>query len=140
MVVACSVLDAAEHWQPSWPATVREAARLWKRYNLAIIEGCDGVPPASYLRMHYESLLRNTAAELRRAIAFIGAEVPDETTLGAVVDANRFSVLRVKHADWRNGRFFRCGTSGEWAARFSKSDIRDFNEEAGDLLADFGYS
>ena len=138
--VACSLLDAAAHWQPSWPGTVREAAGLWKRYNLAIVDGCDGVPRSSYLRVHYESLLRDTATELRRTIAFIGAEVPDETTLASVVDANRFGVLRVKHADWRNGRFFRYGTSGEWTACFSKTDIRDFDEEAGDLLANLGYS
>jgi len=138
--VACSLLDAAAHWQPSWPTTIRDAARLWKRYNLAVTDGLARRQPDSSLRVHYEGLLLDTAAELRRTFAFIGAEALDDATITSIVDANRFDVLRARHASWREGRFFRYGASGDWINRFSANDDRDFNEEAGDLLADFGYS
>ena len=138
--VACSLLDAAAHWQPSWPHTIPAAARLWKHYNVAVADQCNKLQPTQYLRIQYEGLLREPAAELRKAITFVGAEMPSDTTVSAIVNANRFSVLRDKHASWRGGRFFRYGTSGEWVDRFSERDIHDFNEEAGDVLAALGYS
>lgn len=138
--VACSLLDAAMDWQPAWPTTVRDAARLWKRYNLAIVNGCESLRRESYLRVHYEGLLRDPVNELKRTVDFVGAEMLDDATVRAIVEANRFEVLQAKHADWRNGRFFRQGTSGEWRARFVPEDVREFNDEAGDLLAQLGYS
>ncbi len=97
------------------------------------------------LIVHYENLLSNPNAELKRMVDFIGIQATEEEIIQAV-HASRFDNMR--KIDQTKGRkynltgtdeFIRKGIKGDWQEQFTRDDIEFFNKREGKILIDLGY-
>lgn len=101
---------------------------------------------ARTLVVRYEDLLADTAAELARVAAFLGAR-PDDATLRAVVESNTATRMRSKEDDSallaRRKRndvpFVRRAAAGQWSESFDDDDLERFERVAGASLTRLGY-
>lgn len=152
--VAVSMMASSRSWNRPLPDAVRKAARMWRQY----VEGARAAAAfeGRYLEIRYEDLLAQTSAELRRVFEFLGLE-SSPAMCERIVEANRFAELRKTNAlsdaivfggeaARLFGRppepegFFRAGRTGGWREAMSPRDLRTFDEVAGDLMREMGYS
>jgi hypothetical protein len=138
--VACSIVDAAKHWQPAWPTGIPDALRMWVRYNETILRELEVVAPERRMLITYEQMLVSPRPLLCRAIAFAGGRELTDIEIQCTIDENTFVALRKKFGRTHEGHFFRHGQAGEWRERFSKAESRASAAIAGTLLSYFGYA
>lgn len=117
---------AAENWVHNLVETDR-AGREWY--------------PQGYLSLHYEALLRDPLAEMRRVWSFLGA-IPDLPELEAAVNQE---IATNPDADWQQEKATELasplekGTHGSWRELFTARDRAIFKQVAGQTLIDWGY-
>lgn len=98
--------------------------------------------PAQFHSVTYEALRARPEQELAKLFAFLGVDGAPET-VARVVEETRFQAMRKKsgqRAGANGNGFFRRGEVGDWRNHFSAADVRLFDELAGDLLKELGYS
>ena len=113
------------HWY--WgPTTVTEAAHEWRR---SVEAGLAAAPVLGdkLLEIRYEELLANLRPEIERIYAHVGLDGGVE----AAVEASQRSDNLGPQDD-------RVG-SGKWRDGWGRSERRDFERVAGDLLRELGY-
>lgn len=121
-------------------AELRRRARLWSEIIGGATEDGPKLLGDNYTEVKYESLLADTAKELKRLLIFLGAESSD--------DAVRQCVEKVRFERLTGGRqrgeedpsaALRKGIAGDWKNVFTEEDRQIFKEEAGNLLVKLGY-
>jgi len=112
--------------QPWGPDNVREAAEEWR----SSVEAGRAAAPAlgdRLVEVHYEDLLADASTEIPRLYAHIGLEGGiDEALAAAGEKAN------IGRHDKRVG-------SGKWREGWSRRELRDFEDVAGELVRELGY-
>jgi hypothetical protein len=113
----------------------------WDRHVQAWLERC----PMTPLCLRYEDLLQDTAASLRRVLAWT-AQTADEEAIGRAIERCRFSRLAAEEA--RSGfaerprqsvRFFRSGRAGGWRDTLTVSQAARIESEFGPVMRRMGY-
>ena len=91
--------------------------------------------------MRYERLVGEPIAETQRLLAAVGADARPNLAARCVERARfeRFSGGRPVGTE-DSTAFTRKGIIGDWMAVFTERDRRLFEEEAGELLTELGYS
>jgi hypothetical protein len=120
--------------------SLRRMAAEWNlRVGRTVEEGPD-LLGERYAQVRYEDLLESPHEEVRRLLAFLGAEAGDETVRRCVEAASfeRLSGGRERGEEDATS-FFRKGVAGDWRSVFTEGDRRVFEEEAGGLLVELGY-
>ncbi len=94
-----------------------------------------------YTEMRYERLVGEPIAETQRLLAAVGADARPNLAARCVERARfeRFSGGRPVGTE-DSTAFTRKGIVGDWMAVFTERDRRLFEEEAGELLTELGYS
>ena len=114
-------------WWKGAPATVTEAAILWKRYAEAALECISSHGP---YQVRYETLLRNPRRELTRLLTALGLPIDAvDDQIDACRDGKNIPIPGV----------FREGKMGGWRKLLTQEDVRSFADITGDLLVRFGY-
>lgn len=97
------------------------------------------------LLLRYEAMLDNPDGELRRALAYIGWDVPD-AVIDRAVAATRFDALQT--AETRDGfhekppvadRFFRRGKAGGWRDSLTDAQCARIEADHGGVMRQLGY-
>ncbi len=87
------------------------------------------------LKIHYEDLKQNTAAQLRIMFDFLEQRIT-EAEINSIADA--FDISKIKNKG--EGNHVRKGMIGAWKTDLSETDIATCNQMAGPLLEKIGYS
>jgi hypothetical protein len=119
---------------------LRRRARLWSEIVGGATEDGPELLGDNYTEVKYESLLADTAKELKRLLIFLGAESSDDTVRRCVekVSFERLSGGRQRGEEDPSAAL-RKGIAGDWKNVFTEEDRRIFKEEAGNLLVKLGY-
>jgi hypothetical protein len=114
-------------------------AEIWAR-DVGEGERFGDGAPGRYLRLRYEDLLTQPAAELTRVLDFLGAAA-DPVAVDACLDAASFTRLSGGRAQGTEDRasFFRKGEAGDWRNHLSAETEQFFAERAGGGLERLGY-
>lgn len=89
--------------------------------------------------IRYEDALRDTHAEMRRALEFLGFAI-SEDELDRIVRENSFEAMSGrKQGQEDTESFHRKGVAGEWREVFTDKQKRIAREQAGDVLGGFKY-
>jgi hypothetical protein len=93
-----------------------------------------------YIEVRYEHLLSRPEEEVRRLLAFLGADA-SEGAVKSCVETTGFERLSKRERGQEDSTSvrFRKGVAGDWRNAFSEEDKRVFKEEAGELLIELGY-
>ena len=121
-------------------AELRRRAGLWSETVGGATKDGPELLGDNYTEVKYESLLADTAKELKRLLIFLGAESSDDTVRRCVekVSFERLSGGRQRGEEDPSAAL-RKGIAGDWKNVFTEEDRRIFKEEAGDLLVKLGY-
>jgi Sulfotransferase family len=112
-MVAASTKDWGKHWAPT---DLVVAAKRWKAYVTAAYQALSELPAEQWMTVHYEDLIQETAAQLRRLYDFVGVDATDDRVHEAVA-RNSFSAGQ--HAEDSGPAaeprgFHRMGSSDSW--------------------------
>lgn len=154
--VACSLKAASKTWGHLWaPAEIREAAKMWVTY-VSTARGARAFE-GTYIEVRFEDLLSNCSQQLLKIFGFLNVAV-SAAECAQITNANTFDKLKAADGintqlGWsgealrRFGKnirepkgFFRNGQSGSWKFEMSRYDRSAFNQVAGNLLNELGYS
>jgi hypothetical protein len=146
--VVASLLAAGQTWGSHWaPKNARDAAVLWYRYTRAALAAGRALRCDQYLMIHYEDLLKNGPAEIRRLFDFLGIAISDQS-IGQLAEAQKFvqqrdsgSPIPVVHGSSREPEgFFRKGTADSWRedlTAFQKLTVWRYTHK---LMHELGYT
>jgi hypothetical protein len=134
-------LGDAELVMPASPFQFRQKLLGWSGHVRSWLDQAS--VPVHVLR--YEDLLSDTAAELRRALNFIGAQGTAEE-IARAVRHSAFSELRRQESERgfrergsRRELFFREGRAGSWRERLPAVLARKIERDHGEVMARLGY-
>lgn len=119
--------------RPPPRSSMKDAANEWKRSNEASDALVARLPASQWTEVRYEELCAEPDATLRRLANFLGLD-PDQTLLDFR--------SRAQHVI---GNGMRMDTTSEirlderWKSHLTATDLRAFNEIAGDLNRSYGY-
>jgi hypothetical protein len=118
----------------------RKTAGLWNSQVGGAMKDGPQLLGDNYMEVKYESLLRDTEAQTKRLLGFLGASC-DEESVRRCIRRSSFRKLSKgrKRGQEDSSSFFRKGVAGDWKNYFTEKDKRIFQEEAGDLLVKLGY-
>ncbi len=121
-------------------SSLKKMAMEWGERVGRTIEDGPALLGENYAEVRYEDLLERPHEEVRRLLAFLGAEA-DEETVRRCVNAASFERLSRgrERGEEDPSSFFRKGVAGDWKNVFTERDKQVFKEEAGDLLVQLGY-
>jgi hypothetical protein len=85
------------------------------------------------LKIHFEDLIHDRAAELNRIVDHFLARVPLQTPRQVIIDSLESAINPTRSPT------FRTGKTGEWKKHFTEEHKKIFKEVAGDLLVKLGY-
>ena len=117
---------AARSWGPD---TLGEAAEEWRS---SIVSAREQRPADGYMEVRYEELLADPEAGIRAIYAQLGLEATPRA-MELALAAARDSSLNVDPNDTRI-------TTRKWESSLSRSELREVEEVAGDLLSELGYA
>jgi len=118
-----------------WQTFMHKSVGEWRGHTQRWMRASKSMPV--YL-IKYEDLLVAPKTELKTLLDWLGLEVPD-SRIKQAVEATSLKKLQKKHP--RKGkRFFRKGKSGLGISTFSPADRSYLMEQAGDLMAELGYT
>lgn len=135
--VAVSMMSARRRVGHS-PGEVRSAAREWHRCVTNARAYASRLGQDRYLEVRYEDLMKNTAAELRRAFDHCGIAV-DDRFLADLARDNEISVKQVSGGD-KSLNALRSTAGAIWQQKLSTSERWIFDRIAGGLLRRLGYA
>ena len=119
---------------------LRNVASGWKDQVSKCMNDDRALLGADYAEVRYEDLQMRPTKEIRRLLAFLGAEAGDETVRRCVSAASFEKLAQGRERGQEDpSSFFRKGVAGDWKNVFTDKDKRIFKEEAGDLLIELGY-
>lgn len=88
----------------------------------------------------YESLLKDAAGQLQKAIAFYDFPDPGIKKLRRIVEKHSFeNVTKRKQGEENRNSFIRRGISGDWKNYFNEEACTVFKEHGGEALIAAGY-
>jgi len=146
--VTASLLAAGKTWGSRWaPKNARDAAVLWYRYNRSALSARRSLRSGQYLMIHYEDLLNDGPAEIKRLFDFVGITKSVES-LRQLAENQKFSLQRdsaapipVVHGPSREPEgFFRKGTADSWRedlTAFQKVTVWRYTRK---MMHELGYS
>ncbi len=115
--------------QPWSDATIASAADEWKDSIRAAREA--GLPPDRYREVRYETLIERPREVISELYGWLGLAVTDAILERALVEAEV-----QKNVD---GYGQPGVATGKWQRAFTPSDLADFEQVAGELLAELDY-
>jgi hypothetical protein len=93
-----------------------------------------------YLRLTYEQLVTDFTAQVRRALAITGLDLPDDDLVLSPGAAQATSLAEHFQRARSVRPLFRKGVAGDWRNHLTTVEAKDiFKEMAGDLLIELGY-
>lgn len=97
--------------------------------------------PDRYHELRYEDLHENPAKHTRELLGFLGMD-DGETAIDTCLEAGSFKTLTQGRARGEEDKssFFRKGVVGDWKNHFDESNLAAFNQAAGDLPEQLGYT
>lgn len=118
-----------------WPAFLQRTINEWRGHTLRWLRAAEKMP---VFRIRYEDLLEAPEKELKALLDWFEFEISD-AKIEQAVEATRLQKLRKKHPR-RGKRFFRQGKTGLGISEFNPEDRAFLLEQAGELMAELGYS
>jgi hypothetical protein len=118
---------------------LRQMAVRWsRRVSKASRDGA--AHPGNFYQLRYEDLLEEPEEHLKRIFGLLGAR-SEEALVSHCVEQNRFEKL-AKRSKGREDpdSFYRKGIAGDWSSTFTQRDREIYNEVAGKVLLEMGYS
>lgn len=118
---------------------LKETAAMWSRtVSEARAEGRQD--PERYAEVLYEDLLSNPVEEMRRLLAFLGADA-SEGVAAQCVRQNTFERVAGRESGEEDSTsFYRKGVAGDWRRIFTPADREVYRSEASEVLAELGYA
>jgi hypothetical protein len=146
-----SVLDAAAAvtWRAEAPRTAKDlspeqrrrvlydAARAWLAMTEAVMRTHDRLPDRQRIVVRYEDMRRDTAAQLRRIVDWLGVEMSDER-IAQRVSALDFAKIPAEQKG--PGRFARAAKPGFWRESLTDDEQGAIATWLGARLSSLGYS
>ncbi|HTL99327.1 MAG TPA: sulfotransferase [Holophagaceae bacterium] len=116
-----------------------EAARQWGLIVKRAIQ-TSSILGNRYIEVRYEALLADPLPQLKRLLAFLGADAREDI-LRACVDAASFEKLSKGRAQGQEDSksFFRKGVANDWQNHMTPAQVQRFEAQAGGMLAQLGY-
>jgi Sulfotransferase domain len=119
---------------------LRNVATGWRDQVSKCMRDDRSLLGADYAEVKYEDLQMRPTEEIRRLLAFLGAEAGEETARRCVSAASFEKLAQGRERGQEDpSSFFRKGVVGDWKNVFTDKDKQLFKEEAGDLLIELGY-
>ncbi len=122
------------------------AAQYWQKYVDVCRAKGRTLPAGQYLELRYEDVLNDKDAAMRTVCAFLGEQPPahDADALAAHPDLTRqmnnlHGRPSLSRRITRQMKTFKQDNQGKWRRALSRWQIRVFESEAGQTLADCGY-
>lgn len=130
--------DVAMSWVEQWfgPASIRDAARLW-RDHVQVNREWGRNNPSRYLEIRYEDLATNIAGEIEKLEAFLGKSARPHDPDKSRSDLARALANTESHAAMLD--INAADNIAKWRDRMPESDVKRFEETAGQALAECGY-
>ena len=143
--VACSYRNVMRSpivscYSPRLPTDIHEIAAEWRKNLSKVIKAFDKIGWEKVLEIRYEDLVSHVETELRRLCVYLG-EPYDDNMLN-YYEANRIKQLEpAEFLQWKAKTLEKPTDAevGKFERELTPSEIRDFNQEAGDLLRRYGY-
>lgn len=97
--------------------------------------------PTRCLTVTYEALVRSPEAELSKVLAFLGADIGQDT-VRRCVEASSFANQTNGRAPGQEDRssLFRLGLPGDWRRHFDEASVAAFDAHGGAALRRWGYA
>jgi len=97
--------------------------------------------PDRYHELRYEDLHEDPVGQTRKLLNFLGMDDSDSST-DACLEAGSFKTLTDgrDRGEEDKASFFRKGVVGDWQNHFDESNLATFNQAAGDLPQQLGYT
>ena len=131
--VALATLDA-----PWGPKSVPESARYWRRrVNVGRRRG-SALGSGRYMEVHYEDLLADPEAELRRVCKFLGVTY-DSAMLDYKSASKRQATMTYERHAFRSLMLAPTKGLRDWPTQLAPADVKAFDVLAGGTLREFGY-
>jgi hypothetical protein len=124
---------------PTFGTFLPDMAQIWVNHQTPVLDAPEG-RRARILTLHYEDLLADGAAAMRRIFEQLGVAADDET-VAACLAATSFETLADgrKPGEEDKGSFFRKGTAGQWRETMTEEQEAKFWEIAGATMTRLGY-
>lgn len=130
--VFCSIRDRTKRDRPEWAKfTASRSAKDWRKAIRAGQPWRDS--PDRYLEIHYEDLVCEPEATLRRVLDFVHEPWDD-----AVLDPGAGNEEARGDPQVRSGAFLRSSI-GRWKHELSPEEVADIERGSLKLMAEFGY-
>lgn len=118
---------------------VAEVAKNWRTFVSRAIQDGPKLLGGDYHQLHYEDLLTEPVAKVRRVLEFLGADSSEKIAQKCIEAVSFERKASRKPGEEDPNSFYRKGVSGDWKGVYTKEDRQAFKEEAGDLLIELGY-
>ncbi|MFO7534889.1 MAG: sulfotransferase [Kiritimatiellia bacterium] len=123
------------------PCSILAIARRWKLYLNTVREAAGRLPPAQFLEVRFEDMVRDPAGLRRRILAFIGEDDSRCPPIGDEVpktETRERSSAYAHHASLNKA--ISAGKIGVYKSAFTARQVELFESVAGPELAAHGYA
>ncbi len=130
--------DVALSWVQQWfgPASIRDAARLW-RDHVRVNREWGRRNPSRYLEIRYEDLATDIGGEIAKLEAFLGRAARPHDPESTRSDLARALANTESHSAMLD--ISAADNISKWRESMSERDVETFEEIAGQALVEFGY-
>jgi len=116
----------------TWDAFMEKTSSEWALFVTAWLA-------EDALIVHYEDLLRDAAAEVKRIISSLKLSVAEHMIHAAVQNNTKEAMRRTFENTFRHNTFVRKGVQGDWKNHFDQRHKVAVKRLAGDVLVALGY-